>query len=490
MLKLRYTIILLFLLLQASGLGQTVPITIMTYNTSDDGSNWNTRKPYLSKVIGVVNPDIIVAVEINNSNTDDFLSNVLNADSNTYSKGTFIANTTSPNSNCLYYKTNKFSSASFENTAIPSYLDLTQITQYRDINKFKLTQNGGNTIIIYALHLVADGHPGNSNERAAEVSYLLDYIENNGLATDNYIVLGDFNVDNADESAYKNLLYYPPDLNGYFYDPQNYPPTTFGNWGNSYWGNSLSYSSDGLYVRFDMILMSANVWNGTSGVTYKTGSFTVEGNSSPTSDEITASDHLPAYAIFDFVDNTSPVELEYFVGKIVGESVELHWKTATEVNNYGFEIQRSPDKISWDNIGFVAGNGNSNSPKYYSYKDKFIPDGKIYYRLILEDEDGKFKYSSIVELDNNVSLKPDLFQNYPNPFNPVSTIKYSIPNADFVSLKIYDVLGREVATLVNKKQNAGMHSAIFNGTNLASGIYYYVLKTNNFVLSKKMSLLK
>ena len=239
-----------------------------------------------------------------------------------------------------------------------------------------------------------------------------------------------------------------------------------------------------------MILISNSVKNGDNGVKYVTDSYTVLGNPTPSSDEENASDHLPVYAEFDFDYTATPVELVSFTGRIKNEEVELNWNTATEVNNYGFEVERSTDKFSWNNIGFVAGNGNSNSPKYYSFVDKYVPDGTIYYRLKQEDVDGKFEYSSILELNHKVSSEVSLSQNYPNPFNPVSTIEYSIPSTGLVSLKVYDVLGREVATLVNKKQNAGKHYVNFNGASLASGIYFYVLTTNNFVLSKKMNLLK
>jgi endonuclease/exonuclease/phosphatase family metal-dependent hydrolase len=260
----------------------------------------------MRNVISSINPDIFVAIEINNDNTNAFLNYVLNYDSATYSKGTFIANNNAiaPNSNCLYYKTNKFDGGSFSNVIIPSYLDLnsTPSERYRDINKFTITQNGGSTIIIYAAHLLSSGHAGFTGEadtaRANEISYLLSYIANNAASTDNYIVLGDFNVDNADEPAYKNLLYYPTDdLNGYFYDPVNNPPTTFGSWGQGYWSSSLSYSSTNLHYRYDMILMSGNVWNGNYDVVYDTGSYTVLGNpvSASTIDEQNASDHLPVY---------------------------------------------------------------------------------------------------------------------------------------------------------------------------------------------------
>jgi Secretion system C-terminal sorting domain len=192
----------------------------------------------------------------------------------------------------------------------------------------------------------------------------------------------------------------------------------------------------------------------------------------------------------DYQSQPLPVELSLFSGVIIDYKVYLKWRTETEVNDYGFEIQRSTDKVSWNKIGFVLGNGNSNSPKNYSFTDNSTLNGIIFYRLKQIDVDGKFEYSKIIEINYTVSPNASLSQNYPNPFNPVSTIEYSVPAYGFVSLKVYDVLGRLVTTLVNEKQDVGQYSVKFNGTGLASGIYFYVLKTNKFVLSKKMILLK
>lgn len=487
--KLKYIAILLVMLLPVPGFIQTIPIKILTYNTSDKSGTWSARKPYLHNVISTVDPDIIVAVEINNDNTDDFLANVLDS---SYSKGDFIANGSySLNSNCLYYKTSEFESTSFDNTVIPSYLDLTQTTRYRDINKFTITQNGGETIIIYAIHLISNGSSGTSDMRSAEISYLLTYLHDNASSTDNYIVLGDFNIANADELAYQNLLYYPTGgLDGYFYDSKNNPPTTFGSWGQSFWSSSLSYSSTSQYARYDMILMSENVWNGSNGIVYHSGSYTVVGNPSPTSDEETTSDHLPVYATFDFADNATPVELSSFTGIINNGESKLKWRTATEINNYGFEIQRSSDGIYWTNIGFIPGNGNSNAPKNYSFTDKFIPVGKVFYRLKQEDNNGKFEYSDIVELNNEYSFELKLSQNFPNPFNPVTTIKFQIPVKSKATLKIIDMLGREIKTLVDGEVAAGEHKIFFDGSFLSSGIYICQLIANGKLYTKKMMLLK
>jgi endonuclease/exonuclease/phosphatase family metal-dependent hydrolase len=501
--KLGYILLLSLCLFQYSALSQasTIPITIITYNTSDNGNVWTATTPSrvvnMRSVINAIDPDIFVAIEINNSNTDSFLTNILNYSSNTYSKGTFIPNndSISPNSNCLYYKTNKFKASSFDNTVIPSYLDLTQTTRGRDINKFTIMQNGGETIVIYAVHLKPDGSGGSATIRAAQIQYLLDYINNNSSTTlnENFIVLGDFNINKPDEGAYKNLFV---SQGAYFYDPSN-PSGTFGStWDTSTFIPYLSFQSTNLTEKYDNILISGNVKNNTNGIQYHSGSFTVYGNpnsyggSSTDPDASTASDHLPVYATFDFIDNLAPVELTSFIGNVKDGVVELNWSTATEVNNYGFEIQRSTDKVLWSKIGFVQGHGTSNAPKDYTFKDKLVQKGVSYYRLKQIDVDGKYEYSPVIVLNNKFPLGTNLSQNYPNPFNPVTIINYSLSTNGYVSLRVYDVLGREISTLVDENQNAGKHTVNFNGSGLASGIYVYILRTDNIVLYGKMDLLK
>ena len=210
-------------------------------------------------------------------------------------------------------------------------------------------------------------------------------------------------------------------------------------------------------------------------------------------------------------DAPLPVELTSFTAKVLDESVQLNWQTATEVNNYEFEIQRKirdqKSEVShWEKIGFVQGNGNSNSPRSYSFVDNNLPTAnELYYRLKQIDNDGKFKYSDIIEVQLSKPLKFSLEQNYPNPFNPTTIIKYSVPesivgNENFrsVHLIVYDLLGREVATLVNEEKQPGTYQAEFNRASLSSGIYYYQLRVNTlgsnskqvFVSTKKFVLLK
>ena len=190
-----------------------------------------------------------------------------------------------------------------------------------------------------------------------------------------------------------------------------------------------------------------------------------------------------------------PVELTTFAAKVNGNKVVLNWQTATEVSNYGFEIQRSagnsqPEK-DWEIIGIVHGNGNSNSPKDYSFTDEHPKTGAAAYRLRQIDNDGQFEYSKAVEV--NVQGEPkdfSLAQNYPNPFNPATIINYQLPSKAYITLKVYNILGKEVAALVNEEKQAGNYQARFDGNGLASGIYFYTLRAGNFVLTKQCVLIK
>lgn len=192
--------------------------------------------------------------------------------------------------------------------------------------------------------------------------------------------------------------------------------------------------------------------------------------------------------------NPLPVELSSFSAAIIGSSVKLNWQTETEINNFGFEIERNKkqnDKNEqWMKIGFVNGNGNSNSPKQYTFTDEGIVSGKYSYRLKQIDNDGQFEYSKAIEVDFNTPKKFALNQNYPNPFNPVTTISWEIPEDNFVTLKIYDPLGKEVATIVNEYKQSGFYQTNFNADGLSSGMYFYTLGTGSFVQTKKMILIK
>ncbi len=205
-----------------------------------------------------------------------------------------------------------------------------------------------------------------------------------------------------------------------------------------------------------------------------------------------------------------PVELTSFTASVSGNLINLNWQTETEVNSYGFSIERyalitlrsAPDLSQnaeskvWKMVGFVKGHGSSNSPNKYSFTDTNPLGGSEFeYRLKEIDNSGAFKYSKVVD----VKIAPgkyELFQNYPNPFNPSTVITYQLPVSGKVLLKVYDILGNVVSTLVDKIQPAGNHQVVFNtqqtttSKHLSSGVYFYRINSGNFREVKKMIVLK
>jgi len=211
--------------------------------------------------------------------------------------------------------------------------------------------------------------------------------------------------------------------------------------------------------------------------------------------------NIDAFSLWTLGSTNSPlpVELISFSGGQKENKVILNWETETEINNYGFEVQRSvlsEKKSDFKKIGFIKGNGNTNIVHKYSFTDTDLLNGKtFYYRLKQLDNDGKFKYSDILTINLLLPDKPELMQNSPNPFNPSTSIKYFIPIVSYVTIEIYDLLGRKVRTLINKKDNPGFHIVFWNGKDnygnkASSGIYLYRIITDNFVKTKKMVLLK
>ncbi|MCX6152339.1 MAG: M14 family zinc carboxypeptidase [Ignavibacteriales bacterium] len=185
-----------------------------------------------------------------------------------------------------------------------------------------------------------------------------------------------------------------------------------------------------------------------------------------------------------------PVEMISFSAIAENNSVLLSWTTATELNNKGFQIQKSSDNKSWLEVAFLKGNGTTNQLSEYSFIDPNPTIGKSYYRIVQQDFDGTTKNSKSIEVFVRNNYGFELNQNYPNPFNPSTTISYQISTASYVTLKIYDVLGNEVADLVNEKKPSGIYQFEFNANSLSSGIYYYKLVAGNFSETKKMIILK
>jgi hypothetical protein len=173
-------------------------------------------------------------------------------------------------------------------------------------------------------------------------------------------------------------------------------------------------------------------------------------------------------------------------------SVLLQWETATEVNNFGFMVERKikDENDTWKNITFIEGAGNSNSKKLYKFEDKSLLGGtKFIYRLKQLDNDGTYTYSDEVEVEV-FPTEYTLFQNYPNPFNPSTKIRFSIVEKQQVDLRLYNAIGQEVLILAKQVFVPGNHEVAFRADDLAGGVYFYRLQAWDFVETKKMVLLK
>ncbi len=205
-------------------------------------------------------------------------------------------------------------------------------------------------------------------------------------------------------------------------------------------------------------------------------------------------------------NNALPVELISFSAQVENGNVLLNWETATEVNNYGFEVERKISSTnflpnSFEKIGFVEGNGTTNIPHKYFFLDSNPGGVSIIYRLKQIDINGSFEYSDQIEVNLKFSDKPELMQNSPNPFNPSTSIKFYLPFDADITIKVYNIMGIEITTLIHQKQSAGFHLVNWNGRdenglNVSSGVYLYRLTAISdnsnkfFVQTKKMTLIK
>ena len=202
---------------------------------------------------------------------------------------------------------------------------------------------------------------------------------------------------------------------------------------------------------------------------------------------------------FDYIRFTPlvvPVELTSFTGAFIGNDVQLRWATATELNNRGFEIQRSVNGSAFATIAFVEGFGTTTEQKQYSYLDRNLAAGVNHaYRLKQIDFNGAYEYSDVVNVGSTIPTEFALEQNYPNPFNPTTNIAYAVPVKSNVTLDVYNLIGQKVITLFEGEVEAGKHTAQFNASSISSGIYLFKLTAvgengAQFSSSKKMTLLK
>ena len=244
-------------------------------------------------------------------------------------------------------------------------------------------------------------------------------------------------------------------------------------------------------VRVDFLRSGANpgagfAFTNGSGIAQYCYTGTVIGR-----DTIIGSTGTLADTVFKTWEAVSPVELSAFVSDVSGRNVNLAWTTSEEVNNSGFDIERSSVSNEWTKIGFVQGNGTTNEIRNYTYSDRNLSSGNYSYRLKQIDFNGNFVYYNLgAEVNVNVPAKFSLYQNYPNPFNPTTKIDFEIPSDGNVKISVYDNSGKLVSTITNGFRAAGYYTVNFNASNLSSGVYFYKLESNNLSKVMKMSVIK
>ena len=262
---------------------------------------------------------------------------------------------------------------------------------------------------------------------------------------------------------------------------------------------NLTYNTDDGVTDYGNLLIGSQTSSGANG-TYSTTGGTATGNTSGsiTSSSISSIGGPSTPTFFVLANNTVPgtnplpVEMTSFSASSNRLTAELQWSTATEVNNFGFEIERKTSNDSWTKIGFVAGAGTSTSLHNYSYVDNTVDAGLYQYRIKQIDKNGTFKYSSVMQVETGLAPKIlSLGSNYPNPFNPSTSIEFSVPVDGRAALKVYNMLGQEVATLFDGVATAGkLMKVTFDASRLTSGVYFSRLESGGHALVTRMLLMK
>ena len=312
---------------------------------------------------------------------------------------------------------------------------------------------------------------------------------------------------------------YPSAVSVRYYSGVNHPGVLGGGYSNSYWqitptgsltGATYNISINfGTHETYTITTPSTNTrlakYNGSWEVfsTPGTGNWQSELNYGSEMITTRGMNSFSEYALTDG-GNPLPVELCSFTASVNNRQAILTWETCSELNNKGFEVERryyntiSKSFNNWEKISFINGNGTTNEHHVYNYSDMKLSTGKYQYRLKQVDFNGNFEYHNLNTPSDVIIGTPkaaDLFQNYPNPSNPTSKVDFQIPFSSKVTLKVFDITGKEVASLVDKDLEGGFYTAEFNGSNLASGVYFYRLIAsandgNSFTKTMKLILVK
>ncbi|NCS89223.1 MAG: hypothetical protein AUK34_00350 [Ignavibacteria bacterium CG2_30_36_16] len=197
--------------------------------------------------------------------------------------------------------------------------------------------------------------------------------------------------------------------------------------------------------------------------------------------------------IYKYIDTSIvPVELISFQGMVENKKVILTWQTASELNNSGFQVEKSFDKENWFNIGFVEGSGTTTEKINYIFIDNNIVTNIQYYRLKQVDHNGQYKFSDIIKIIGNSLITTfQLYPSYPNPFNSSTVISYQVPHRSFINISLYNIIGEKIIQIVNEEKSEGLHKELFQSSLLPSGVYFVRMTSSaGFNAVNKITLIK
>ncbi|MDW7682002.1 MAG: hypothetical protein SCK70_15675, partial [bacterium] len=346
----------------------------------------------------------------------------------------------------------------------------------------------------YPYSIDSKGASGTIDPSQVQISHIRQSFDLNANA-DSMLFHNNFNtdifIDGIPDVGVNTDFVYRPDVNWMMVsgDPGTVVTllslTELGNMRMYYYDNAAGGSGDGKADTGDMqswgdvgILITETALEGRLSFSYL--NYFLPANQQPETGAQFADNFknpLNIYKSSQFV----PVELVSFGAEFVGTGVKLNWTTATESNNYGFEVQRKISSAeNWEALGFVKGHGTTATPQRYEFFDEDVVEGGCWYRLKQIDYDGTFDYSQPIEIFISKARTFALSQNYPNPFNPETVISYEIPEkmeGELVELVVFNVLGEEIRRLVSEPQSAGSYRTLWDGRDnfgaLVSGGTYF-----------------
>lgn len=351
------------------------------------------------------------------------------------------------------------------------------------IKNFQVTLTANEKYIVFANGLLTGGYASNPDGRNTSFGLLIKTPARetaSGSNVDLFVLHGSTDAPTVDVKAREagnvtlvdNASY--GDITAYF----SVPPADY----------TLDlYLSDGTTLVNSFIAPLALLGGGSAAV-FASGFLNPSANQNGAAFGLFAA--LANGTVIQLLPGVVPVELTTFSASVNGTSVSLNWATASELNNYGFEIQRKSLNGNFATVGFVNGKGTSTNKNEYSFTENNLEEGKYFYRLKQIDFDGKYEFSKTIEVDVRILTNFALEQNYPNPFNPTTTIGFVLQERSFVRLSLLNSIGEEISILMNEEKDKGYHKLNLNAADLPSGVYLYRIQAGNFSDTKKMLLMK